>query len=101
MEMIVIPRAEVNAILAALQVVQNQVAQLRQESDEIRNHAVRLVSTVVRSDRISRHPRNPLSVGEFDCPNSPTYLFISGKFREVQVSSGKFRYIQVNSGKFR
>ena len=62
---------------------------------------------VIRSDRISRHPRNPLSVCLTHISDSTPYLLISfnsGKLWCIQViqgSSGKFRYVQVNWGKFR
>ena len=62
---------------------------------------------VIRSDRISRHPRNPLSVCLTHISDSTPYLLISfnsgklGCIQVIQVSSGKFRYVQVNWGKLR
>ena len=62
---------------------------------------------VIRSDRISRDPRNSLSVCLTHISDSTPYLLISfnsgklGYIQVIQVSSGKFRYVQVNWGKFR
>ena len=58
-----------------------QTPQLFQVIDVIRYFLVKgeaasseLTVFLIRSDRISRHPRNPLSVCKYDIPNSPPYI---------------------------